>query len=211
MTADIAAFLAKGSHTKYSIAISGAADTSHCPPEAFERTTELGRLVAERGMILLTGATSGAPFWAAKAAKEAGGLVIGFSPAVSQDHHVKTYRLPLDYHDLIIYTGFNYSGRNLILTRAADAVVTVCGRIGTLNEFTIAFEEKVPQGVLTGTGGVSDILENILDVAHRGHKQVVFNPDPATLLDSLQQMIAESRLHAETVAAHDSRATHERT
>ena len=86
--------------------------------------------------VTVTGATTGAPFWAAKGAKEAGGIVIGISPASTKREHVKTYGLPVEYHDLIIYTGFGYAGRNLLFTRSADAVITVAGRIGTLNEFT---------------------------------------------------------------------------
>jgi hypothetical protein len=97
--------------------------------------------------------------------------------------------LPIDYHDLIIYTGFGYSGRNLLLTRSSDAVVTVYGRIGTLNEFTIAFEDKKPQGVLTGTGGTSDELEHILKIAHRGNGKAVFDPDPKTLIKKIVALI----------------------
>jgi len=82
--------------------------------------------------------------------------VIGFSPAASEKAHVKSYRLPTDFHDVIVYTGFNYSGRNLILTRSSDAVIIICGRMGTLNEFSIAFEDNKPIGVLTGSGGTAD-------------------------------------------------------
>ena len=103
--------------------------------------------------------------------------------------HVKTYRLPLDFHDLIIYTGFDYSGRNLLLTRSADAVITIYGRIGTLNEFTIAFEDKKPQGILTGTGGMSDQLHDILEKSHRGMGKTVFESDPRTLVDKVMEMI----------------------
>jgi uncharacterized protein (TIGR00725 family) len=113
---------------KHKIAVSGAAVTSHCPREALEQAEAIGRAIAEAGCILVTGATTGAPYWAAKGAKTAGGTVIGISPASSVAHHVKTYHLPLDFHDLIIYTGFGYSGRNLLLTRSAEAVITLCGR-----------------------------------------------------------------------------------
>jgi uncharacterized protein (TIGR00725 family) len=140
-------------------------------------------------MILVTGATTGIPYWAAKGAKEAGGIVIGLSPAASKLAHVKSYRLPLDYHDLIVYTGFEYSGRNLLLTRSADAVITISGRVGTLNEFTIAFEDQKPQGVLTGTGGMSDMLEDILQKAHRGMGKTVFESDPKTLVDKVMALM----------------------
>lgn len=176
---------------KYKICISGAAETGHCAPDAEEKTEELGRLIAERDMILVTGATTGLPYWGAKGAKQAGGIVIGFSPASSRVAHIKTYHLPTDYHDLIVYTGFEYSGRNLILTRAADAVITVCGRTGTLNEFTIAFEDHKVQGVLTGTGGVADMIEGIVKEAHRGLGKIVFESDPAKLLDKVVELIKE--------------------
>ncbi len=176
-------------YLKYKICISGSAATEVATPGTMEKTEAMGRMIAERGMVLVTGATTGIPFWAAKGAKEAGGIVIGLSPAASKLAHVKSYHLPTDYHDLIVYTGFDYSGRNLLLTRTADAVITICGRVGTLNEFTIAFEDKKPQGVLTGTGGESDEIERILTIAHRGMGKVVFDADPKTLLDKVVAMI----------------------
>ena len=176
---------------KYKICISGAAETSDCAPDAPQKIEEIGRLIAQRGFILVTGATTGAPYWAAKGAKEAGGFVIGISPAYSKIQHVKTYRLPVDYHDLIIYTGFGYSGRNLLLTRASDAVITVCGRIGTLNEFTNAFEDEKPQGVLLGSGGTTDMIPEIIKRAGRGHGKAVFNTDPAKLLDEVIEMMVD--------------------
>jgi uncharacterized protein (TIGR00725 family) len=176
-------------HLKYKICVSGSAVTDAATPGTVEKAEKLGRLVAERGMVLVTGATTGIPYWAAKGAKEAGGIVIGVSPAASEAAHVKSYHLPVDYHDLIIYTGFEYSGRNLLLTRAADAVITISGRIGTLNEFTIAFEDKKPQGVLTGTGGTEDMLKEILERSHRGTGKVVFDSDPERLLDKVVALI----------------------
>lgn len=178
-------------HLKYKICVSGAAETDFCLPGAEEKTELLGKLIAGKNMIVVTGATTGAPLWAAKGAKEAGGIVIGLSPAATKAHHVKTYHLPLDYHDLIIYTGFEYAGRNLLLTRAADAVITVCGRIGTLNEFTDAFEDQKPQGVLLGCGGTTDMIPDILEKAHRGHGKVVFDTDPKALLDKLIGLLEE--------------------
>jgi uncharacterized protein (TIGR00725 family) len=177
------------SYLKYKICVSGSAETEHCPPGTVEKAIEIGRLIAEHDIVLVTGATTGIPYWAAKGAKDAGGIVIGLSPAVSKLAHVKAYRLPTEYHDLIIYTGFDYSGRNLLLTRSADAIITIYGRIGTLNEFTIAFEDKKPQGVLTGTGGESDELEHILEIAHRGMGKVIFDPEPKSLIEKVIAMI----------------------
>lgn len=187
------------SYLKYKICVSGSAETEHCPPGTVEKAMEIGRIVAKKGMVLVTGATTGIPYWAARGAKEAGGIVIGLSPASSKAAHVKSYHLPTDYHDLIVYTGFDYSGRNLLLTRAADAIITIYGRIGTLNEFTIAFEDRKPQGVLTGTGGASDELSHILEVAHRGTGKVIFDPDPKTLVEKVMEEVIAAEKDVEEV------------
>lgn len=174
---------------RYKICVSGAAETDHCPVDAIKKAEEVGREIARRGLVLVTGATIGIPFWAAKGAKSEGGIVIGLSPAASKASHVKTYKLPTDYHDLIIYTGFEYSGRNLLLTRSADAIITICGRIGTLNEFTIAFEDQKPLGILEGTGGTADSIRELLDGAHRGQGKVVFSRDPKELVGKLVSIL----------------------
>ncbi|MFA6136241.1 MAG: hypothetical protein WC705_02695 [Candidatus Paceibacterota bacterium] len=174
---------------KYKICISGAAETSRCGDEAFAKAIELGKEVVRHAGVLVTGATTGFPFWTAKGAKEEGGIVIGFSPAVTQREHVKVYKLPTDYHDLIVYTGFGYSGRNLILTRSTDAVIVGCGRLGTLNEFTIAFEDKKPIGVLEGDWETDNIIKEIIATSHRGKGKIVYSSDPKELLDKLIELI----------------------
>lgn len=181
-------------HLKYKIAISGAAATGHCAPNALELTKELGREIARQGAVLVSGATTGAPYWAAIGAKDAGGFVIGVSPAASEVEHVKKYRLPVDYHDMIVYTGFGYAGRNLLLTRTADAIVVSCGRMGTLNEFTIAFEDDKPIGVLTGTGGTADEIRGIVARAHRGSGKIVYDANPQRLVAKVIELVRKEKL-----------------
>lgn len=176
-------------HLKFKICVSGAAETGVCSKDTLQKAEAVGRAVARSGMVLVTGATIGIPEWAAKGAKEAGGMVIGFSPASSEIAHIKTYHLPTDYHDVIVYTGFEYAGRNLMLTRAADAVITICGRIGTLNEFTIAFEDQKINGVLEGTGGAADMLRDILTKSKRGFGKTTFSKDPDELVAKVIDMI----------------------
>ena len=181
------------SYLKYKICVSGAARTDFCAEDAMTKTKILGREIIKQGGIVLTGATTGAPYWAAIGAKEEGGISIGFSPAASEAAHVKSYHLPVDYYDMIIYTGFDYSGRNLILTRAADAVVFVCGMLGTLNEFTIAFEDKKPMGILIGTGGMADEIKEIVEKGHRGPGKIVYDDDPKVLIKKLIDLIKNEK------------------
>jgi uncharacterized protein (TIGR00725 family) len=173
---------------QYKISVSGSA-SNNCAKGAFKKAYEVGRQIALHGCTLITGATIGVPEWATRGAKSVGGVSIGLSPAVSKQAHVHTYKLPTRYMDLIIYTGFDYSGRNMLMTRASDGVIVVCGRIGTLNEFTTAFEDKRVVGVLTGTGGVQQEIDDILRVAKRGRKRIVFDADPKTLVEKVIKLI----------------------
>ncbi|MEK7619179.1 MAG: hypothetical protein AAB416_02980 [Patescibacteria group bacterium] len=186
--------LLQQTYLKYKICVSGSAETSTCSPDALDKAKELGRQVVLHNGVLVTGATTGIPYWAAIGAKEAGGIVIGISPATSELEHVKKYRLPMDYHDLIIYTGFDYSGRNLLLVRSADAVIEVCGRIGTLNEFTIAFEDQKPVGVLEHCGGTSEMIREIILKGHRGPGKTVYDPDPKILIDKVIALIDKEKV-----------------
>lgn len=178
-------------HMQYKIAVSGSA-SNNCAKGAFKKSYEVGKQIALNGCVLVTGATIGIPEWATRGAKSVGGISIGLSPAVSRQAHTKTYKLPTRYMDLIIYTGFDYSGRNMLMTRSSDAVIVICGRIGTLNEFTTAFEDKRVVGVLTKTGGVEQEIDDILRVSKRGRKRIVFDDDPKRLVKKVIKMIREN-------------------
>ena len=71
----------------------------------------------------------------------------------------------------------------------SDAVITICGRIGTLNEFTTAFEDRRVVGVLTGTGGIEEDIDHILTLAKRGRKRIVFDNDPKKLVEKVIKTI----------------------
>ena len=164
----------------YQICVSGSSKggtvaNAHALAEA------AGRRIAESGNTLLTGATGGLPDYAAKGAKAAGGMSIGFSPASTRWAHVKSYRLPTKYYDSIVCTGFGYTGRDLLLARSSDAVVVVGGRIGTLHEFA----------VLIGTGGISDSIKGLLAAAKRVRHTVIYDADPVQLVDRLIAVLDE--------------------
>ena len=178
---------------KYKICVSGAAETGHCQAGALEKAKEIGREIIRQNSVLITGATSGIPYWSAVGAKEEGGIVVGFSPAASPASHKRVYRLPTDYHDIIIYTGFEYAGRNLLLARSSDGIIVICGRIGTLNEFTIAFEDKKPTGVLINTGGTADMIKSIVKSAHRGPGKIIYESDPKKLVSKLIKLIDKEK------------------
>ena len=157
----------KHGHSQIKICVSGAAETGHCGIDALDKAKELGREIARQGAVLVTGATTGFPMWSAMGAKEVGGVSIGFSPAATEREHIEAYKLPLDYMDLIIYTGFGYPGRDLLLTRSVDAVICGCGRVGTIHEFTVAFEDNKTIGIFEGSWSMDEQLKEILEKGHR--------------------------------------------
>ena len=177
---------------QYKICVSGAAAGETVKADA-ELAYEVGRQIALQGAVLLTGATTGLPFYAAKGNYECGGIAVGFSPAATVKEHVNSYRLPVAYHDVIVYTGFNYSGRNLLLTRAADAVITIGGRMGSLNEFTIAFEDEKTLGVLAGSGGIADEIPHLLHTAKKEMKgRIFYSSEPKILVEKVIASLHES-------------------
>jgi len=184
----------KHGHDQIKICVSGAADTGHCGLGTLDIAKELGHEIARQGAILVTGATTGFPFWAAMGAKEEGGISIGFSPAANEKEHVEVYKLPIDYMDLIIYTGFGYPGRDLLLTRSSDAVICGCGRIGTIHEFTVAFEDGKPIGILKGPWETGAELEDIITKSYRPNDKIVTNDDPKKLVADVIALVKKFKV-----------------
>lgn len=182
-------------HLKIKLGISGAAETGHCGVNAYDQAVELGREVARHGCVLVNGATTGFPLWTAMGAKEEGGFTLGFSPAKSEREHIELYNLPVEYMDVLVYTGFGYSGRDLIFTRSCDAVLFGCGRIGTIHEFTIAFEDEKPIGILEGAWETDAVLKTIIDNGHRASEKIVFETDPKILIEKIIELVKKDKVN----------------
>lgn len=178
---------------RYKIGVSGAEETGHCEKGALEKAREIGRQIVSRGGILITGACWGMPYEAVKGAKEVEGISIGVSPALSEREHTEKYGFPTENFDLIFYTGYGFSPRNVWLMRMSDAVIFVCGRMGTLNEFTICFEDNRLIGVLEGTGGTADMIREIVETAHKGPGKIIYEKDPKKLVEKICRTIDKER------------------
>ena len=182
---------------RISISVSGAAEIAHCGPSVIPIAKELGREIARQGCQIITGATSGFPMYAAEGAKEAGGFSFGLSPAASKKEHVEVYRLPLKAMDTVIYTGFGFPGRDLMLIRSSDAVVIGCGRIGTIHEFTVAWEANMPLGVLIGEWATDEVIRNIIKNSDRKNPNVIFEKDPKIMIEKLVAMVRKQEINGE--------------
>ncbi len=144
----------------------------------------LAKSIAQRNLVLLSGATTGIVYVVGKAAHDAGVLHVGISPAHHSEEHTEKYKLPLDACDVIVYTGFGLKGRNVVLIRSCDIVLFIAGGMGSLNEFTIAHDEAKIVGCLTGSGGVADEANYLLQkFSKRTGSRVFQDDDPNRLLD----------------------------
>lgn len=179
--------------TNYKIAVCGSSKIKWCGKDVRKKAIEVGKELAKRECVLLTGATTGIAPLAAKGAKETGGITIGLSPAGSIRDHLKRYRLPVDNLDVILYTGIGYAGRNLQLVRAADGIIVVCGGFGTLNEFTSAFEEGKCIGILEGSLGAADVIKNLIRKLHQDSGKIVFDKNPKILIKKLLNLIEKQK------------------
>jgi uncharacterized protein (TIGR00725 family) len=144
---------------------------------------QLGAAIADRGCVLVTGATTGLPDMVSRAARNHGALTVGISPAGASEEHER-FGLPPDGVDVILYTGFGFKGRNVVNIRSSDIVIIFGGATGTLNEFTIAYDEGKVIGILEGSGGIADHIREILAFCHKPTRaRLVYKSDPAELLE----------------------------
>jgi uncharacterized protein (TIGR00725 family) len=122
-------------------------------PETLRAAETTGRLVAERGAILVSGGRGGIMEAVSRGANLAGGVVVGLMPSHSKSEANEYVTVPLA-------TGLGEM-RNHLTIRASDAIIMISGSTGTLMEATISYGRK-PLIVLEGTGGWSDRLRGTL-------------------------------------------------
>lgn len=156
------------------------------PAELLDRCQAIGRAIAEAGCCLLTGACPGLPQASVEGAKAVGGHVIGISPGTNLKDHVETFDSPYREYDVMIFTGLGLMGRELVNIRSSDIVVLAGGRSGTLGEFAIAYEEGKLIGVLSESGGISDVVPEIEQNLSKGTgAEVLYDADPKRLVARL--------------------------
>jgi uncharacterized protein (TIGR00725 family) len=173
---------------KVVVGVMGASESDALTDGERARVTDLaerlGAALAKADCILITGATTGLPDMIARAFRRSGGsFALGVSPAANRVEHQQRYKLPNDAVDVTVYTGFGLKGRNVINVRTADIVLLFGGATGTLNEFTVAYDEGKVIGVVAGSGGIADHIRDVIRFCNKRCPGVVlFDRDPEKLL-----------------------------
>jgi hypothetical protein len=109
------------------IAVVGPAEPD---AETYALAVEVGRLIAERGAVVVCGGLGGVMEAAAQGASQAGGSSLGILPGADRaqaNRHVT----------MAIATGLGEL-RNALVVRCSDAVLAVGGSWGTLSEVALA-------------------------------------------------------------------------
>ena len=147
------------------IGIIGSGDPSRAgDPSAYE----LGGLVAESGALLVCGGLSGMMEAASKGAYDAGGVTLGFLPGDDKNQANPFIKIPIP-------TGMGV-GRNLLVVKAADALIALEGSAGTLSEIALSINIGRPvidlgdwglDGMIPA-GSNQEAVEKALRAAARG-------------------------------------------
>jgi uncharacterized protein (TIGR00725 family) len=104
------------------------------------RAEEVGRLLAQRGCVVVTGGLGEVMAAAARGAKSAGGTTIGILPGESR-------AAANEWIDHAVVTGLGHA-RNFADAASGDAVIAVGGSWGTLAEIAFAMRLERPVVIL---------------------------------------------------------------
>ncbi|HEY9869140.1 MAG TPA: TIGR00725 family protein [Candidatus Obscuribacterales bacterium] len=116
----------------------GVMGAGRCGEEASRQAHRVGRLIAERGAVLLCGGMGGVMEAACAGAREAGGLTVGIMPGMNDLDSP-----PNPHVELAIFTGLS-DGRNWVNVCASDALIAIAGGYGTLSEIALALKIGKP-------------------------------------------------------------------
>ena len=114
---------------------------------ALETAEKVGKLIAQKGGILVCGGRGGVMKAACKGAKQANGITVGILPYSKDEAN--------EYVDIAIPTGLG-TMRNFLVSNSGDVVIAIGGRWGTLNEISFVMILWKPLVLIKGTGGCVD-------------------------------------------------------
>jgi predicted Rossmann-fold nucleotide-binding protein len=181
--------------------------------EVEHAATNLGTEIGKRKHDVLVGEGAEVPYTVARAAHQQGSTVTAYSPFAQSSLHHPTVQRYIQKHDcdpsgIISNTVYFPEGlkkiggqvrvkmRNMMLVGAGDAAVIVSGSWGTVTEFGMARSCDMPIGLLKGTKGAADALEEfVMNVERtREPKNLVYTNDPVVLLRQLEELLEMQEL-----------------
>ena len=117
-----------------------------CSKREYELAYDVGIEIAKKNWILFCGGLGGIMEGAAKGCYDSGGLTVGLLPGLEKDAANPYIQVPVP-------TGLD-EGRNLLIIRASDVLISIAGGYGTLSEIGFALKTGKP---VIGIGTWKDI------------------------------------------------------
>lgn len=114
----------------------GVIGAGACDDSIYGLARRVGREIGERGWILICGGLGGVMEGSARGCLEAGGVTVGLLPGLEKAAANPYIKIPIP-------TGLE-EGRNLLLVRAADVLISIGGAYGTLSEIALALKMNKP-------------------------------------------------------------------
>lgn len=134
------------------IAVCGSDGDDEClTADALRTAEDVGWHIAQRDGVLICGGRSGIMRAACKGAKRGNGVTVGILPVSKKEAN--------EFVDIPLVTGLGHR-RNFLVVNAADAVIAIGGRWGTLSEIAFAVIFEKPLVLISGTGGTVDRIIN---------------------------------------------------
>ena len=109
------------------VAVCGASDAT---ASQLESAREVGRLLAESGVVVINGGLGGVSGAASEGAAQAGGTVVGILPDIDRSGANPHLSISLP-------TGMGQA-RNVLIVTAAESVIAIGDGWGTLSEIAVA-------------------------------------------------------------------------
>jgi uncharacterized protein (TIGR00725 family) len=124
---------------------------SSCDETTALSAERVGEEIARRGGVLICGGLGGVMEAAARGARRAGGLTVGILPGDRGEDANPSIDVP-------VATGLG-EARNVVNVRAAEAVVAVAGRYGTLSEIALALGMGIPVVAFGAWSDLRDVIQ----------------------------------------------------
>ncbi len=152
------------------ITVYGGTNNKHYSEKEIQACADLGKFLAENHFEILTGACMGYPYYVGRAAVQAGGKVIGYTPAANLQEHLERYKFNTDgvsdlvFNENILPTNSeNFLKRSMDMTPYCDVVVALGGSWGTFSELMFSFFAKKKMIIVDEFKGAGEIFEVVND------------------------------------------------
>ena len=152
------------------ITVYGGTNNKHYSEAEIQACADLGKFLAENGFEILHGACMGYPYYVGRGAVQAGGKVIGYTPAVNLQEHLERYHFTTDGATDLVFNekglptnSENFLKRSMEMTPYSDLVVALGGSWGTFSELLFSFFAKKKMIIVDEFKGAGEIFDVVDD------------------------------------------------